>query len=114
MQQASLFLVAPVNIKYHGKGGGTNSYVFSVKKCAILEKILYTKNILENYAGRKKMKLTIGKAAKELGVTIETLRRWEKEGKITAERTRGGHRRFDIQSLRGLERKPKTFTHRTN
>ena len=34
--------------------GGTNSYVFSVKKCAILEKILYTKNILENYAGRKK------------------------------------------------------------
>ena len=53
------------------------------------------------------MKLTIGKAAKELGVTIETLRRWEKEGKITAERTRGGHRRFDIQSLRGLERRPK-------
>ena len=34
--------------------GGTNSYVFSVKKSAILKKILYTKNILENYAGRKK------------------------------------------------------------
>lgn len=45
------------------------------------------------------MKTTIGKVAKELGVTIDTLRRWEKEGKITSERTVGGHRRYDLEQV---------------
>ncbi|MGH9846869.1 MAG: IS607 family transposase [Blastocatellia bacterium] len=48
------------------------------------------------------MKLRIGQAAKELGVAIETLRRWEAAGKIEAERTANGHRRYDIAKLRGL------------
>lgn len=48
------------------------------------------------------MKLTIKEAAKELGVAQETLRRWEAEGKIIAERTKGGHRRYDISKLRGV------------
>ena len=43
------------------------------------------------------MKLTIGEVAKEIGVTIETLRAWEKAGKITSERTKGGHRRYDLR-----------------
>ena len=38
------------------------------------------------------MKLTIGKVAEEIGVTIGTLRVWEKEGKISSERTSGGRR----------------------
>ena len=39
------------------------------------------------------MKMAITEAAKFLGVDISTLRRWEDEGKIKPERTRGGHRR---------------------
>ena len=45
------------------------------------------------------MKISIGKAAKELGVTRETLRRWEEERKIVAERTPKGHRRYDLAAL---------------
>ena len=47
------------------------------------------------------MKISIGKAAKELGVSIATLRRWEADGKIQAERTPTGHRRYELAQLRG-------------
>jgi len=46
------------------------------------------------------MKISIGKAAKILGVSKETLRRWEKEGKITVFRTPQNHRRYDISSFK--------------
>ncbi len=49
------------------------------------------------------MKVSIGKAATALGVSIQTLRRWEKEGKIQAERTPHGHRRYDLAQLQGLK-----------
>lgn len=42
----------------------------------------------------------IGEAAKVLGVSIPTLRRWEATGKIAAEHTTGGHRRYDLTKLR--------------
>ena len=45
------------------------------------------------------MKVNIGTAAKHLGVSQETLRRWEKSGKITVERTPKGHRRFDLSQF---------------
>lgn len=48
------------------------------------------------------MKVSIGQAAKELGVSIDTLRRWERQGKITASRTASGHRRYDLAALAGL------------
>jgi excisionase family DNA binding protein len=48
------------------------------------------------------MRVTISKAAKELGVSIDTLRRWEAAGKIEVERTPGGHRRYDLAKLRGV------------
>ena len=47
------------------------------------------------------MKISIGQAAKELGVAKETLRRWEKTGIIVSERTKKGHRRYDLALLRG-------------
>ncbi|MFM9140457.1 MAG: MerR family DNA-binding transcriptional regulator [Solirubrobacterales bacterium] len=36
--------------------------------------------------------IRIGAAASILGVSVDTLRRWEKEGKITFGRTSGGQR----------------------
>ena len=48
------------------------------------------------------MKISIGKAAAELGVTRETLRRWESTGKIASSRTPNGHRRYDLFQLRGM------------
>ncbi|MDR2716256.1 MAG: IS607 family transposase [Coriobacteriaceae bacterium] len=38
--------------------------------------------------------ISIGTAAKTLGVSIQTLRRWDSEGKLIAERTPAGHRRY--------------------
>lgn len=49
------------------------------------------------------MKVSIGQAAKMLGVSIPTLRRWEREGKIQPERTPHGHRRYDLTQLQGLK-----------
>jgi predicted site-specific integrase-resolvase len=42
----------------------------------------------------------IGETAKALGVSITTLRRWEAAGKLSAEHTAGGHRRYDLTKLR--------------
>ncbi|MFN6543887.1 MerR family DNA-binding transcriptional regulator [Mycolicibacterium nivoides] len=47
-------------------------------------------------------RLSIGEAASRLGVSTDTLRRWEKAGRITALRTPTGHRRYapaDINAL---------------
>jgi putative resolvase len=52
------------------------------------------------------MKLRISQAAKELGVSPETLRRWEAAGKIEVERTPNGHRRYDLTKLYGLVPRP--------
>lgn len=48
--------------------------------------------------------LTIREAADALGVSVETLRRWAESGRIKAERTAGGHRRFtpaEVQRVKG-------------
>jgi len=42
----------------------------------------------------------ISEAAEVLGVSISTLRRWEAAGKLVAEYTAGGHRRYDLAKLR--------------
>ena len=59
------------------------------------------------------MKISIGKAAQELGVSKETLRRWEQSGKITSERTPKGHRRYDSSKLRGIDSRKISSTKRT-
>lgn len=44
--------------------------------------------------------ISIKEAAYALGVSVQTLRRWEKEGKVLpVQRTAGGQRRFDLHSL---------------
>jgi len=44
--------------------------------------------------------LAIGEAARALGVSVTTLRRWEASGRLTAEHTAGGHRRYDLAKIR--------------
>lgn len=43
--------------------------------------------------------LAIGEAAKILGVSITTLRRWEKEGKLQPEPSTSTHRRYKLSNL---------------
>lgn len=57
--------------------------------------------------------ISIGEAANYLNVSIDTLRRWEKKGKIEPLRSPGGHRyytRYDLDNLFGkkYERAPET------
>ncbi len=49
-------------------------------------------------------KVSIGRAAKELGAHHETQRRWEKQGKIVVERTPTGFRRYDLAQRHALGR----------
>ncbi len=47
------------------------------------------------------MYVSIGQAAEIIGVSISTLRRWEGDGSLGADfRTKGGHRRYDVQRLK--------------
>lgn len=49
--------------------------------------------------GRSERTVGLGEAAAIAGVSISTLRRWADEGRITAFRTAGGHRRFRVADL---------------
>ncbi len=51
--------------------------------------------------------LSIGEAAEYLGVSRDTLRRWEKRGKIKSYRTPGGRRRYTIYDLELAIKAPK-------
>jgi len=44
--------------------------------------------------------VSISKAAKILGVSVPTLRRWDEEGKLISIKTEGGHRRYDIEKIK--------------
>ena len=46
--------------------------------------------------------VSIGKAAKMLGVSIGALRKWEENGLLTPERTPTGHRRYRVAGLQKL------------
>ena len=43
--------------------------------------------------------LRIGAAARALGVSTATLRRWEASGRLTPARTESGQRRYDLAAL---------------
>lgn len=46
--------------------------------------------------------LTISEAANILGVTMQTLRKWHKDGKLIPTHTLGGHRRYrqsDVENI---------------
>lgn len=43
--------------------------------------------------------MPIGDAARMLGVSVVTVRRWEADGRIKSIRTPGGQRRFEIEEV---------------
>lgn len=45
---------------------------------------------------------TIGQAAQQLGVSTDTLRRWERDGRIAPARTLKGHRRYTREDIEAL------------
>lgn len=49
--------------------------------------------------------LQIGDATILKGVSVNTLRRWEVDGKILPVRTEGGHRRYRVSDLLKVENK---------
>ena len=53
-----------------------------------------------------------GEAARILGVTVQTLRRWEKSGQLLPDKkTEGGTRYYDIDRLLGVSSKESTLTY---
>jgi len=70
----------------------------------------------DNSPNKKLDLISIGDASEYLGISIDTLRRWEKKGKIQSLRSPGGHRYFNKTELdllfgrkyeRDLETKPR-------
>jgi molybdopterin-binding protein len=47
-------------------------------------------------------RLRVGQAAEMLGVSVETLRRWEAEGRLTMARSEGGQRLVDVRDVTWL------------
>lgn len=47
-------------------------------------------------------RLSVGEAAYLLGISTDTLRRWEKAGRISSLRTPTGHRRYDRAAVEAL------------
>jgi molybdopterin-binding protein len=58
-------------------------------------------------------RIRVGQAAEMLGVSIETLRRWETDGRLRMERSDGGQRLIEIDEVaRLLEERRKASTDR--
>src|SRR2546422_9125110 len=55
--------------------------------------------------------LSLGEAAKALGVSVDTLRRWDRAGKLRTTRDERNRRRVPARELRRLRARPKR--HRT-
>ena len=47
-------------------------------------------------------RLRVGQAAEMLGVSVETLRRWEAEGRLRMDRSEGGQRVVDVAEITRL------------
>lgn len=57
---------------------------------------------MQNDLSAKKNLLTIGEASEYLGISIDTLRRWERKNRIEPLRSPGGHRYFNKEDLDNL------------
>ena len=56
---------------------------------------------------RRRPDLTLGEAAREIGVSVDTLRRWERAGKVRAVRDERNRRRIPRREVERLARRPR-------
>src|SRR2546421_2174087 len=57
--------------------------------------------------------LRVGEAAELLGVSVDTLRRWEAEGRLPVRRSRGGQRLVSLADVHQLQAKNRKRDRRT-
>jgi molybdopterin-binding protein len=57
---------------------------------------------MANHAQDAEPLIRVGQAAEMLGVSVETLRRWEGEGRLATTRTEGGQRLVDLAEVTRL------------
>ena len=77
--------------KIKPKRGSGKRRLYSLDDVALLRQILKKPD--------QKKSFTIRQAADILAISVDTLRRWEKKGKIKGMRTPGGHRRFSFEAI---------------
>lgn len=65
----------------------------------IIDRIVKSKDDMENI---QDVTVSIGEAAKELGVSVDTVRRWADADKLKSVRAPSGHRRFYLTDLKRL------------
>lgn len=85
------------------KRGTNNERLYS------LDDVLLIHGIVNKTPSSQKT-YSIQEAANLLNISAQTIRRWEKEGRIKTKRTQGGHRYFtykDIQAIRDIRLEPK-------
>lgn len=78
---------------------------FPARRVAVRRKSGHYDRMADTSAREEPTYLPIGLAARRLGVTTNTLRTWERQGRIAPARTPGGDRRYltaDVDAL--LER----------
>ena len=56
--------------------------------------------------------MSIGEAANAIGISADTLRRWDRAGEVQSYRTDRGHRRIPVSEVARLARRPRR--HRTD
>ena len=56
--------------------------------------------------GKRSSDLTLGEAAREIGVSVDTLRRWERAGKVRAVRDEHNRRRVPRREVQRLSSRP--------
>lgn len=59
---------------------------------------------------REKM-LSVQEVCDRLNISVSTLRRWDKEGRIKSIRTEGGHRRYYVEDIEFFIRKRDGYTY---
>ena|SRR5258706_1316818 len=68
---------------------------------------------MTNAAHHAPARIRVGQAAEMLGVTVETIRRWEGEGRLRMSRSEGGQRLIEIEEVsRLLDERRKASTDR--
>ena len=63
--------------------------------------------MLRQYARSASTDLTLGEAAREIGVSVDTLRRWDRDGKVRTVRDERNRRRVPRREVERLSRRPR-------